>query len=435
MAQEDLIPGVGPNIVSQGASAALPDQNAMHAHVQGLIQSLINSRLGPGGGLTTGPEPAKPNIPLPPSHIESGGIPQGPFASVGSRQRADKQALFGTVKNIVDKAEDKHYQMKVQKIQHDFETLSTAIKGYNEAQTTGNQEMMKHNADIINQIVMDPKKSKELAKAFDVNMNPMAEDKKKDKPNPAADALKAAFSKDTKDFQSGQTALAPQAQAMMRQMPQTIQADPKALIMEQLTKSGVIPKGGEQLTFEADLSKIANNAMQHGLDRENKEKIAKMLGESSDRRNSTSIARVLFQVAGAKERAEILADAWKYRADKTLQGVEDRVKALKEKTSGAGDDKAAANAIRSLKAQADTLKVQIAAAAKSHDSAKVKQLQEQLDGLVNSEKVISNAIAIKMGVDLDAGQSIPGLSQEDYGTFLELFKDATNEPGSGDDEQ
>jgi len=441
MNEGTLVPGQGPDILEQGATATLPNQDAQHQHAMQLVQALIQSRLGPNAGLTTGPEPAKPNVPLPPTQMPGGGIPTGPFSSVGERQRNDKKALFGAVKNVIDKAEDKHYQMKVQKLQHDFETLSTAMKGYNEAQSTGNQEMMKHNADVINSIVMDPKKSKELAKAFDVNMNPMAEDKKKEKPNPAHDALKAAFAKDTQDFQSGKTALAPQAQAMMRQMPQTIQADPRTAIIEQLTKSGVLPKAGEQLTFSANLQKIANNALQHGLDRENKKDLAKMLAETSDRRNAASIVKVLFQIAGAKERTEIMADAWKYRADKQLQGVQDRVDELKKRyaASGSGGDKAVGNAIKALEAQTKVIKEKIASAKAAKDVTTLKGLQQQLDALQNSEKVISNAAAAKMGIDLGAADSIPGLSQDDYTQALELFKDASksadDDASDNDDEQ
>src|SRR5262249_39680366 len=147
----------------------------------------------------------------------------------------------------------------------------------------------------------------------------------------------------------GKSMLTPQAQAMMRQMPQTFQADPRLAIIEQMTKSGVLPKAGEQLQFQTDLMKIYNSAQQRGWDRENKREIAELLGKTSDRRNQALILRQVLAGMDAKDRAQIMADAWKYRADKQLAGVTKRVDELKDRyKTGGSQDKSTTAALKAL---------------------------------------------------------------------------------------
>lgn len=429
MDPNSITPGISPGgVLEQGATATLPNQDAMHQHAQQLIQALIQSRLGPGGGLTKGPEAAKPNLPLPPTHTEGPGIAQGPFGSVGQRQRADKQALFGTIKGLVDKAEDKHYQMKVQKIQHDFETLSGAIKGYNEGQQSGDQDQMKHNADIINSIVMDPKKSKELSKAFDVNMNPMADDKKKEKPNPANDALKAAFGKDTKSFQSGQSMLAPQAQAMMRAMPQTLQADPRTLIMEQMTKSGLLPKAGEQLTFESDMMKVQKDVSNNKVTNDTRDTIARLFTGAHDRATQATLIKTAMQIQGAKERMDTLQKMWNDRADKLLQGVKDRTQVMKDKldmSKGNKDDKLINSQVTALKNSADSLNKQLEDARKNHDVQKMAQISQQLESVGMMQQIVQGEIARRLNLnpdDFNQDQEQYKMSPEEQAVFNTLFQ-------------
>src|SRR5580692_7588597 len=113
--------GSGPesNVLTSAASAAVNPQIAQAQAAQ-IIQALIQSRLGGGSGITMGPQmPSKPRLPQPPQQVGGPGIPQGSFQSTGERQRAQKQALFGTIANIVQGAEKKHYDMKVDKIKAD----------------------------------------------------------------------------------------------------------------------------------------------------------------------------------------------------------------------------------------------------------------------------------------------------------------------------
>lgn len=234
--------------VAGAASAAMPqDTNALAAEA---IKKIVAARSLPeGGGLVPGPTMMQPRLPQPPMHMDGGSaIAQGPFASVGARKRADTAALFNNISNVVNTAKDRIYQKKVETIKQDFDTLQQAIQGFNEGKSSGNQEMMKHNAKIINDIVMDPKKNKELSQAFDVNMNPMAEGKKKDqKPDPAKDAMKKSYAEAQQKFQKGETPLSPQAQMLMNRMPQTLQPDPRLAAQAWMVKNKLAPTADKQL--------------------------------------------------------------------------------------------------------------------------------------------------------------------------------------------
>jgi hypothetical protein len=436
-----LMPGQsGTDLLTGAATSALPDQAAIQQQAQNLIQQLVQQRMGSAGGdITFGPELARPIVPSPPQPTPGGGIPQGSFGSVGERKRADKQALFGTIADIVRGAEKKHYQMDVQKLQHDFEIMSGAIKGYNEAQASGNKEMMKHNADIINGIVSDPKKAKALAKAFEVDLNPLAEKKKKEKPNPAQDALKAAFAKDTQDFAAKKTMLAPQAQALMRQVPQTAQMDPRLAIIEQLTKSGVLPKAGEELTFTKDLMQINQRAAANKLTNDDKMNMAKMMVDAKDRNTQAAVLRTLMTVQGANDRMQIMERMWKYRADKVLEGVNNRVQQLRERfkpTAGNIEDKKLGTLIKSLDSQAKAIKEQVTAAAKAHDNNALKALNNQLSLLEMQQKIVSAEAAKRVGLDEnDFNQDPLKLDDNEIQQMLQLFQSGEDDAATTADQQ
>lgn len=436
-------PGVGQGDpllgdVAGAASSALPqDPRATAAQ---LIQQLTQARMGQGGGLVNGPQPAKPIAPLPPVKAQpQGAIPQGPFASTGERKRADKQAAFNTIANIVNKAQDRLYQQKVQKIQHDMETMSNAITGYNEAKAAGDQAKMKHNADIINNIAMDPKKSKELAKAFDVNMNPMAggDSKKKEKPNPSADAAKAFFTQDTKNFQSGQSMLAPQAQAMMRAMPQTYQQDPRFSAMLEATKAGLIPKAGELLTFQKGLMDIQQKINANQLNNETKMKIAQSLSEAMSNRTIMqqygATLRTQMMQFGAQDRAQIMADAWKYRADKSLQGQTERTNVMRQKLLNSPDADAKKlktymdGLEKAAKKNTDDMKI----AVKQGDHARAKELAQQAEGLAYQQRLANDRAERLVGIEppSEPDQKNMGLSDDEYRLYIDMMRDMTRPSG------
>jgi hypothetical protein len=429
------------NLLTSGASASIADQATIQQRAAQIIQSLIAQKTGgAGSGIAFGAQPPSgPRLPQPPQQVGGPGIPQGSFGSSGEARRADKQALFGTIANIVQGAEKRHYDMKVDKIKADFEMLTNAIQGYHEAQTSGNQSAMEHNAKLINSIVMDPKKSKELAKAFEVDINPLAEKKKKEKPNPAHDALKAAFAKDTQDFAAKKTPLTPQAQAFMRAMPQRQGVDPRLAIIEQLTKSGVLPKAGEELTFQKDLMQIAERAQANKLTNDDKMSMAKMMVDAKDRATQASLQRVLMTVQGANDRMEIMERMWRYRADQTLKGVQERVAELKARVSKKQDtasDKQLNTLVNSLDKQSKTLKDEIEAAAKAHNTDQLKVLNSKLQSLQMMQQLASAEAAKRVGLNPeDFNQDPLSLNDEEMKSMLGLFQSAEGDTSGGEPNQ
>jgi hypothetical protein len=429
--------GSGPegNLLTSAASAAVNPQIAQAQAAQ-IIQALIQSRLGGGSRITMGPQmPSKPRLPQPSQQVGGPGIPQGSFQSTGERQRADKQALFGTIANIVQGAEKKHYDMKVDKIKADFETLSNAIQGYQEAQASGNKDAAEHNAKIINSIVMDPKKSKEMAKAFEVDLNPIAEKKKQEKPNPAQDALKAAFAKDAQAYANKQTPLTPQAQAFMNKMPQRAGIDPRVALMEQLTKSGVLPKTSEELTFTKDLMEVQQRIKNNELTNDTKTKIATMFAETRDRNTQAGLLRTAMTIKGANDRMDTLMKMWQYRADKGLEGVKTRVDELKNrfnaKSATTANDKKFAEFITSLDKQEKGLKDQLSAATKLHNTDQIMQINKQIDNLRMMQELATAEAAKRVGMNPEDFSHDPmQLKDDEMQQFIELFKgndDATDQ--------
>jgi len=420
------------DLLTAGASATLPDAQANQQRAAALIQQLIQSRMGGGSGITFGAQPpAQPHIPQPPAQPGRVGIPQGPFASTGERKRADKQAMFSSIANIVQSAEKKHYDMKVQKITQDFDTLKNAMAGYQEAQSSGNQEAAKHNANLINSIVMDPKKSKELAKAFDVDVNPLAKQKKQ-QPNPANDALKASFSKDTQDFANKKTDLTPQAQAFMRAMPQRAGIDPKVELMAQLTKMGMLPKAAEELTFQKDLMQIQQRIQNNELTNETREKIATMFANAKDKETQAKIQGIIYTVQNKMEQAKMMERMWDLRGQRQLEGVHERNQVLKDRldlTKGNADDKKMATAVTGLKNQAESLDKELATAQKAHDIGKIKEINQKIDSLHVMQQLIQGEIAKRIGLDpSDFNQDQITMDPDMWKSMETLFAGPQEEP-------
>jgi hypothetical protein len=383
--------------------------------------------------------PGRSILPIPPQPLDNQAIPQAPYASTGARKRADTEGVFQGMSKLLHAAQDKHYQMKVQKLQKDYETLSGAMQGYNEAKASSNQEMMEHNANIINTIVSDPKKAKELSKAFDVNMNPMAQGKGKEKPNPAHDALKAAFTKDQQAFQKGETKLMPQAQAMMRQMPQTLQPDPRYQAYLQSLQTGASPKAGEMLTFAKDMINISERAAAHKMTSEDKLKLGELLAKSMTQRASiqqtSMLIRTMEQIKGAKERMEILTNSYKYRADKSLEGVQDRTKVMIDKLKDNKDSKDLVTALKGLQDTSKTINDEMKIAQKNHDAKKMKQLSQQADIIKLQIGLATAEAARRTGLDPEdfTQTNQPALTPEEQTFWGQLFSDST-EQGAEDTE-
>jgi hypothetical protein len=416
------------------ASVTLPSTDARQQQASEIMKLLVAARQGfgannAGGALMPGVMPGTPKLPIPPTPFEEKPVPQAPYASTGARKRADTQALFQSLGKLVNQAEQKHYQMKVQKIQKDFETLSNAMLGYNQGKATGDNAMIEHNAGVINSILGDSKKSKDLAKALDVNLNPMAggDKKGKDKPNPANDALRAAYAKDLKAYQSGESKLLPQAQAMMRQMPQTLQTDPRYQAYLESVKAGASPKAGEQLTFAKDLLEIQQRISNNQFTNETRNKMAEMFTGARDRATMGAILRTAMNIQGAKDRMDTLEKMWANRADKMYQGIHEKNQVMKDKITASGDaDVKRLNALnKGLGQTADSLNKQLEDARKAHDVQKMGEISAKLQSLEYMQQIVNADIAKKLNLNPeDFDQEQFRLDEEMMRQYEALLPDA-----------
>lgn len=276
-------PLTGINPLGEAASATVARQPAFVQQGEGaleLIRKLQTANFA-GGAMVPGAQMPTPRMPPPPIQSPQVGIPQGPFGTVGERQRADKQALYGSIGSLVNQVVDRQYKQKVQNIQRDLDMLGGAIQGYKQGQTTGNQEMMQHNAAIINDmLVNDPKKAKELAKVFDVNLNPLATGKKgQQQPNEYTDAGKAYLAQ-AQQAKKNYPGLSPQAAMFMQRMPQTLQMSPALQAQAEMVKAKLIPSA--DATTNA-VAKIADSIItgQSRLDAATQNKAASMILRSA----------------------------------------------------------------------------------------------------------------------------------------------------------
>ena len=436
---------LGNDLLSGGASAILktfmePQSGAEAGgeNASEVIRRLVAERTGGQSGITFGPAPGQPNIPLPPTERQAT-YATGNYQSSGERKRAESAALMSTLSSVVKGAEQKHYQQKVQKLQIDIQTLMGAISGYKEAETSQNKEAMDHNSRIINSITSDPKKAKEISKAFDIDLNPLAEKKgKKEKQNPAQEALVAAFKKNLTDYQQKKTDLTPQAQQFMQGMPQQAQADPRLAIMAQLTKAGVLPQAKDELEFTQKLMEISQKAQDKGLDRESRQELATMLANAKGQQAEAQVMSAAIRAGGMKEAAQIRADALNYRTDKVYKGIVDnpRWKIMQQKLS---DDKAKNDPTlkglndftNMMNSQIKNLGERIKAAKAAKDTKTLAALQSDLKSLQQMQQMGTDVAAKKIGLDPQQIDTRPSLDEDQLKELQLLFgNDEQNATGS-----
>ena len=434
----DPLTGISP--IAAAASQAMPQDMAQTAAK--LVESLSAARAGfTGGGMIPGPTPVRPITPPPPIKQDpASAIAQGPFASVGARKRADTAALYSNISSLVNQANERHYQQKVEKLQLKFDTLGKAMQGIQEGKATGNQEMVAHNTRIINEMMSDPKTAKEMAKAFDVNMNPMAGgDKKKQKPTPELEAMQKSFANQLKAYQADKTGqtLSPQAQAMVSAMPQNLQADPRYQQYLEGLKAGAYPKAGELLTFQKGVMDVQEKLQNNKFTNETKMQMSKNLAEAMMDRTKMqqygSLLRTQLMQLGANQRAEIMAEALKYRADQALKGQSERTSVMRDKLGATASDEG-----KKLKLFMDGLDkaakdnaAQMKIAEKDHDTARMAHLAQQAEGIAYQQRLANDRAATMVNLDPSEPPDPKkmGLSDSEYLLFKEIFTDQTQPSG------
>lgn len=194
---------------------------------------------------------------------------QGSFATVGERKRADKQELFHSIASLVKSGSDYIQAKKNRALQSNIERLMNAQQGLSEAQQILQQnpndpkarEAVDTNNGIINDIRHDPKVSKQLQKAFNIDL--FGEGKNKEE-NKALIAAWKAFDEKSKTDKTAQNPIA-------RMMPQRQQMDPRAQQQAMAIKLGMSPDANaklQALSQEANriaTAKTAHDQMQNDL--------------------------------------------------------------------------------------------------------------------------------------------------------------------------
>src|SRR5271157_3120440 len=267
------------NLLDQAATAT---QGMIPGQVQGRQQNMT----------AFGPAPIVQPPPIPrfqPPQIQQP-TPGGSYQTTGERKRAEKKALFDGVAGFVKAGSDYLAAKKQRALTMDIGRLMEAQQGMTEAkqilqQDPNNQEAkaaLEKNTSIVNDITSDPKKSKQIQKAFNIDLFGGGKNKAENQ------ALMTAWQDFHKKQQAGdKTALNPAAQKLMASQPERLGLDPQAQAQAAAIKAGVIPGADKVLQANVEVFKSYQTAK-----------------TSEDR------------TAVIEKAAQVRADAEKYHADK-----------------------------------------------------------------------------------------------------------------------
>ena len=436
----DILEGAASGVVAQPAKQLPPELLALLSGHSGVTDLLK------GGGTTmqttpTNPvEPARLQIPGDPGQA----IPQGSFNSTGERKRAEAGAALHSIANITKGASDYIHQKKVRGMQMDTEKVMSAMEGLKEAQASGNQDAIKQNQQVINDLFSDPKKVKMFEKAFNIPL--VGENKNKN--SPEYQGMMAAARKWQSDNAKGQAqGMNPIAQKFMQGQPSRQGMDPRLAMQAQLTKAGVLPTANA--TTEAQ-SRIFT-AVSRSMDNENtvagRQQVAQMLVEAKDAASKSAIMKQIIANDGKKAAAEVMG---RYRlesvrkqgenmANNTFWRMAGNLLVAQEKSEGT--DKQTGN----LKKMYDGVNNQVKMLTKSIETRQkdehwfmpsdkdLKSDIQTLKGLQDKQKQILQRMDDLNLKGYDAGTTTDGTGEDASGSndrfedFDRLFEDSTTE--------
>jgi hypothetical protein len=314
MADND--PGAAvPNTLDAAATAT---QGMIPGQVQGRQQNM--TAFGPAPMVQP---PPIPRFQAPQPQFAKAG---NEFQTVSGRKRADRQTVISGAASLIKSGTDYIQAKKQRALSMDIQTLMEASQGRTEAQQVLQapdsspeqiqeaQKALETNTNRINDITKDPKKSKQLQKAFNVDLFGGGKNKAENQ------AMMTAWQEYNKKQQEGdKTALNPTAQKLIGQQPQRLGLGPQAQAQAAAIKAGVIPGANKVLQANVDMYKSLQTA------------------KSNEERT-----------AAIQQAAQIRADAEKYHADKIIDAA--NVRAL-------GVEKAA-----EIRSRAEIIKAQTVAA-------------------------------------------------------------------------
>jgi hypothetical protein len=237
----------------------------MSPPIQDLLSTAASSSLPGNTGVnpqsltTMGPAPLQPPSPQPqyqpPQRDQM--KPQNSFPSTGARKRYDTQRALSGVGQFIKSGTDYIQAKKNRSLQNNIERLLSAQQGVTEAKANlqqnpddkESQETVRKNTAIINDITTDPKISKQLQKAFDIDLFGTKGGKNKNEQAALAQAM-TKWQKDKAEAdKNGQAQpLNPIAQRMQNAQPNRQQLNPQSQQMAQLMQAGLIPDANHQST-------------------------------------------------------------------------------------------------------------------------------------------------------------------------------------------
>lgn len=307
-------------------------------NVGDLVASAATGALPQPGGApqnmtTMGPAPLQAPQPLPrfqPPQVQYGKV-GNEFQTASGRKRADQEALFHSIAGMIKSGGDYIQAKKNRMLQSSIERLMSAQAGIEEAkQMDPNdpkaKEAIAKNTAIINDITADPKTSKQLQKAFNIDLFGNGKNKNENQ------ALVKAWQEFQQKQKAGdKTALNPIAQRLMQNQPIRQQLDPQAALQAQAIKLGLIPDANHQSTAAWQNLKSLREA-------QSKEEHDKLLQSMADKRLEAEKYKVdkqfdeaVIRSAGPVEAERIRAAAMDRRTSAMLKNWNDRNEILKGK--------------------------------------------------------------------------------------------------------
>lgn len=265
---------------------------------------------------------------LTPVYPQTGGFP-----SVGARKRADRQAILQSVAGIVKSGTDYLAAKKQRALTNDITRLMEASSGRQEAQQIlqsdpNNAEAKKalaQNTAIINDIMSDPKKVKQLQKAYNIDLFGGGKNKSENQ----------ALIKALQDFQAKQktgdtSALNPTAARFMQSQPMRQQLNPEAAAQANAIKQGLLPNANAVLKANVDNYKTIQSAKTAEERSAAIDKAAQIRADASDRRTQAIIDAANIRLGGQQYAADVRAAAQVKVAGMVAKTWTERIQAMQD---------------------------------------------------------------------------------------------------------
>jgi hypothetical protein len=231
------------DVLTQAASSSLPG----------------NTGVNPNSLTTMAPQPLAQPSPRPQLQVpqQQQMQPQNHFQTAGARKRYDQSRMASTIAQGISAGAKYIQEKKNLTLQNHIKTLISAQEGEQEAKAKlqenpddkDAQQALIHNRKLQNIITSDPKISKQLQKAFDVDLFGTKGGKNKNEQSALAGAMTQwKKDKETADSKGQAQPLNPIAQKLQNAQPVRQQLNPQQQINAQLIQQGLIPDANHQST-------------------------------------------------------------------------------------------------------------------------------------------------------------------------------------------